>query len=145
MIAAETTSTTAKPHPVLEGKRALVVGIANQHSIAYGCARAFHELGAELAVTYLNDKAKPYVEPLAQELEAQVFMPLNVCTAGELEAVFERIKQHWGTMDILVHSIAFAQRKILREDCSSAPRRVLHRQWISPRIPLSEWRDWPLR
>jgi len=101
------------PHQVLKGKQALVVGIANEHSIAYGCARAFHELGAELAVTYLNDKAKPYVEPLAQELEAQVFMPLNVSTAGEVEAVFERIKQHWGAIDILVHSIAFAPKKDL--------------------------------
>jgi len=114
MITAETTNTTIMHHPVLEGKRALVVGIANQHSIAYGCARAFRELGAELAVTYLNDKAKPYVEPLAQELEAQVFMPLNVSTVGELEAVFERIKQHWGTMDILVHSIAFAPKNDLQ-------------------------------
>ena len=69
MITAEATRGTTIHHPVLDGKRALVVGIANEHSIAYGCARAFHELGAELAVTYLNDKAKPYVEPLAQEVE----------------------------------------------------------------------------
>src|SRR3982751_3786312 len=77
----------------LEGKRGLIVGIANDQSIAWGCARAFRAFGAELAVTYLNDKAKKFVEPLARELEAQIFMPLDVNAAGQMEAVFERINK----------------------------------------------------
>ena len=96
--------------PVLEGKKALIVGIANDSSIAYGCARAFHELGAELAITYLNDKAKPHVEPLAREVEAQIFAPLDVSRPGELEALFKRIKKEWGHIDIMVHSIASADK-----------------------------------
>jgi enoyl-[acyl-carrier protein] reductase I len=71
-------------------------------------------LGAEVAVTYLNAKAKPYVEPLAKELEANIFMPLDVSTAGELEAVFKRIEKEWGQLDILVHSIAFAPKEDLQ-------------------------------
>jgi enoyl-[acyl-carrier protein] reductase I len=102
------------PQPVLKGKKALVVGIANEHSIAWGCARAFHELGAELAITYLNDKAKPYVEPLAQSVRAPIVMPLNVSASGELEAVFTRIDQLWGSLDIVVHAIAFAPKDDLR-------------------------------
>jgi enoyl-[acyl-carrier protein] reductase I len=75
-----------QPHnPILAGKKALVVGIANEHSIAYGCASAFRSLGADLAITYLNEKAKPYVEPLARKLEAPIFMPLDVERSGELE------------------------------------------------------------
>jgi enoyl-[acyl-carrier protein] reductase I len=105
---------TEIPSPVMKEKKALVVGIANEHSIAYGCARAFRELGAEVAVTYLNAKAKPYVEPLAKELEANIFMPLDVSTAGELEAVFKRIEKEWGHLDILVHSIAFAPKEDLQ-------------------------------
>ena len=98
------------PDPVLDGKKALVVGIANEHSIAYGCARAFHELGANLAITYLNEKAKGYVEPLAKDVEASIFMPLNVAEAGELEALFDRIGSEWGKLDILVHSIAWGPK-----------------------------------
>ena len=108
--------------PVLNNKKALVVGIANEHSIAYGCARAFHELGAELAVTYLNDKAKPHVEPLATGLEAAMLMPLDVAKPGELEAVFDRIGSKWGHLDILVHSIAYAPKEDLQDgllNCSS--------------------------
>ncbi|MGD2000626.1 MAG: enoyl-ACP reductase FabI [Desulfobacterales bacterium] len=105
---------TEIPSPVMKEKKALVVGIANEHSIAYGCARAFRELGAEVAVTYLNAKAKPYVEPLAKELETKIFMPLDVSTAGELEAVFKRIEKEWGQLDILVHSIAFAPKDDLQ-------------------------------
>jgi enoyl-[acyl-carrier protein] reductase I len=102
------------PRPVLKGKKALVVGIANEHSIAYGCASAFHELGAELAITYLSEKAKAYVEPLARKLEAPIFMPLDVSRPGELEAVFERVGKHWGSLDILVHSIAWAPKDDLQ-------------------------------
>ncbi|MCG3200744.1 MAG: Enoyl-[acyl-carrier-protein] reductase [NADH] FabI [Gammaproteobacteria bacterium] len=100
--------------PVLAGKKALVVGIANEHSIAYGCASAFRELGAELAITYLNEKAKGYVEPLATALQAPMFLPLDVSKPGELEAVFERIAKDWGTLDILVHSIAWAPKDDLQ-------------------------------
>lgn len=108
--------------PVLEGKKALIVGIANDSSIAYGCARAFHELGAELAITYLNDKAKPHVEPLAREVEARIFAPLDVSRPGELEALFKRIKKEWGHIDIMVHSIASANKEDIKAgllECSA--------------------------
>lgn len=99
---------------LLEGKRGLVVGIANEHSIAWGCARAFRALGAELAITYLNDKAKKYVEPLYEVLEAPIFMPLDMREPGQLEAVFERIRKDWGHLDFLVHSIAFSPKEALQ-------------------------------
>ena len=102
------------PTPPLTGRKALVVGIANEHSIAYGCARAFHALGAELAVTYLNDKARPHVEPLATGLGAPLCLPLNVEQPGELEAVFDAVRQHWGRLDILVHSIASAKKEDIK-------------------------------
>ena len=97
----------------LKGKKALIVGIANEHSIAWGCARAFRALGAELAVTYLDERAKPYVEPLARELQAPIFMPLNVDLEGQTEKVFERIEKEWGELDILLHSIAFSPKEAL--------------------------------
>src|SRR6516162_90600 len=99
---------------LLEGKRGLVVGIANEQSIAWGCAKAFRAFGAELAVTYLNDKAKKYVEPLARELEAPILMPLDVRTPGQMEAVFERIGKDWGKLDFVVHSIAFSPKDALQ-------------------------------
>jgi enoyl-[acyl-carrier protein] reductase I len=108
--------------PVLTGHKALVVGIANDQSIAYGCAKAFRNAGAELAVTWLNDKARPHVEPLARELEAPITGELNVAQPGQLEAVFQQIRQRWGKIDILVHSIAFAPLEDLRGgllDCSA--------------------------
>jgi enoyl-[acyl-carrier protein] reductase I len=102
------------PHPVLKGAKAFVVGIANEHSIAYGCAKAFRELGADLALTYFNDKAKPYVEPLARALEAPLFIPLDFSQAGMLEAAVNRINEVWGRLDILVHSAAFAPKEDLQ-------------------------------
>jgi enoyl-[acyl-carrier protein] reductase I len=94
----------------LQGKKGLVVGIANDHSIAWGCASAFRAAGAELAVTWLNDKARPHVEPLAQRLEAPIRMPLDVEQAGQLEAVFEAVTATWGRLDFVLHSIAFAPK-----------------------------------
>jgi enoyl-[acyl-carrier protein] reductase I len=111
------------PRPALKGSRALVVGIANEHSIAYGCAKAFRELGAEVAITYLNEKARPYVEPLAKALEAPLFLPLDVSVDGQLEAVFDAISTKWGRLDIVVHSIAFAPKEDLQGgliNCSAA-------------------------
>jgi enoyl-[acyl-carrier protein] reductase I len=97
----------------LEGKKGLVVGIANDQSIAWGCAKAFRAFGAEVAVTYLNDKARPHVEPLAKALESPVFMPLDMRREGEDKAVFERIGEVWGELDFLVHSIAFSTKDAL--------------------------------
>ncbi|SDP16601.1 Enoyl-[acyl-carrier-protein] reductase [NADH] [Filomicrobium insigne] len=106
---------------LLKEKKALVTGIANEHSIAWGCAKAFRAFGADLAVTYLNDKTKQYVTPLAEEMEASIFMPLNVHNEGELEAVFDAIEKKWGKLDIMLHSIAFAPKADLQGrvvDCS---------------------------
>ncbi|QWT45335.1 enoyl-ACP reductase FabI [Azospira inquinata] len=105
----------------LNGKKGLVVGVANNHSIAYGCAKAFNICGAELAITYLNDKAEPHVRPLAELLAAPLILPLDVEQEGQLEAVFEAIKEKWGHLDFLVHSIAFAPKEDLHGrvvDCS---------------------------
>lgn len=98
----------------LDGKKGLVIGIANEHSIAYGCARAFRTLGADLAVTYLNDKARPYVEPLAKTVDAELFLPCDVMVEGELESVFAAVRERWGRLDFAVHSIAFAPREDLQ-------------------------------
>ena len=108
--------------PLLEGKQGLIVGIANDQSIAWGCARAFRALGAELAITYLNEKAKKFVEPLARELAAPIFMPLDVRTDGQMEAVFERIRKEWGRLDFLVHSIAFSPKDALGGRVVDVPR-----------------------
>lgn len=107
----------------LAGKRALVIGIANDHSIAWGCARAFRDQGAEVAVTYLNDRAAPHVRPLAEALSAPIFLPLDVTREAEAEALFDAIAAHWGGLDILLHSIAFAPADDLHGrvvDCSPA-------------------------
>lgn len=106
----------------LSGKRGLVVGIANAESIAYGCARAFRDAGAELAITYLNAKSEPHVRPLADALDASIFVPCDVREPGQLEAVFATIEREWGRLDFLLHSIAFAPREDLHAsliDCSS--------------------------
>lgn len=105
----------------LTGKRGLVVGIANEQSIAYGCARAFRNAGADLALTYLNEKSEKYVRPIAEALDAPIFMPLNVEYPEQMEAVFSAIRHQWGRLDFLVHSIAFAPREDLHGrvvDCS---------------------------
>jgi enoyl-[acyl-carrier protein] reductase I len=98
---------------LLEGKRGLIVGIANENSIAWGCAKAFRAFGAELAVTYLNDKAKKYVEPLATVLEAPIMLPLDARVPGQMEAVFEAVAKTWGKLDFVVHSIAFSPKEAL--------------------------------
>jgi enoyl-[acyl-carrier protein] reductase I len=108
---------------LLAGRKGLVVGIANPHSIAYGCARMLRACGAELAVTWLNDKARPHVEPLAIELGATLAMPLDVEQAGAMEAVFDTLRERWGRLDFVLHSIAFAPAVDLhgRVTDSSAP------------------------
>lgn len=92
----------------LQGKRGLVVGIANDHSIAWGCAQAFKAAGAELAVTYLNEKALKFVQPLADEVGASMLLPLDIEDDAQLEALFAEIDAKWGGLDFILHSIAFA-------------------------------------
>ena len=106
----------------LSGKRGLVVGIANEHSIAAGCAQMFRAAGAELAITYLNETAEPFVRAVAQTLPAALIMACDVSVPGQLEAVFERIKREWGKLDFVLHSIAFAPAADLHAslvDCSA--------------------------
>ncbi|CUW37462.1 Enoyl-[acyl-carrier-protein] reductase [NADH] 1 [Magnetospirillum sp. XM-1] len=105
----------------LRGKKGLVIGIANDQSIAYGCARHCHAYGAELAITYLNEKSDKYVRPLAEQMFAPIYMPCDVREDGQLEAVFKAIEEKWGRLDFVIHSIAYANRDDLHgrvTDCS---------------------------
>ena len=106
----------------LDGQKALIVGIANENSIAYGCAKTLHDMGADLAITYLNEKAEKYVRPLAEGLGAEIILPLNVQDHAQHDAVFRAIRDRWGRLDTLLHSIAFAPRDDLHGrvvDCSA--------------------------
>ena len=108
---------------LLKSKKGLIVGIANRNSIAYGCAEVLHGAGAELAVTYLNAKAEPFVRPLAEGLGSPIVVPCDVRERGQLEAVFSRIQKEWGRLDFLLHSIAYAPKEDLHSritDCSQA-------------------------
>jgi len=105
----------------LNGRKGLVVGIANEHSLAWAAAQHFRNAGADLAITYLNQKAKPFVEPLAQEVEAPLFLPCDVSVPGQLEAVFSAIEKEWGRLDFILHAVAWARKEDLHgrlTDCS---------------------------
>lgn len=106
----------------LQGKKGLVVGIANEHCIAWGCARAFRTAGADLALTWFNNKARQHVEPLARQLDAAIAMPLDVEQSEQLEAVFAAISQQWGRLDFLLHSIAFAPKSDLHGRVADSSR-----------------------
>jgi enoyl-[acyl-carrier protein] reductase I len=106
---------------MLEGKRGLIVGVANEHSIAFGAAAKLRGFGADIALTYLNEKSKRFVEPLAEQIEAKLLLPLDVQEPGQMEAVFKRLEHEWGQLDFVIHSIAFAPREDLHGrviDCS---------------------------
>lgn len=107
----------------LRGKRGLVVGIANEHSIAAGCAEVFAASGATLAATYLNEKAEPFVRKVTDCLPCPLVLPCDVRVPGQLEAVFARVQAEWRRLDFLLHSIAFAPKDDLHgrvTDCSAA-------------------------
>lgn len=106
----------------LKGRKGLVVGIANEHSLAWAAAKHFRNAGADLAITYLNDRAKPHVAPLAHEADSELFLPCDVATPGELEAVFDKMRTKWGRLDFMLHSIAWARKEDLHgrlTDCSA--------------------------
>ncbi len=108
---------------MLKGKKGLIVGVANADSIAFGCAAKLRAFGADIALTYLNEKSKQYVEPLAKQIDSSLLMPLDVAKPGEMKAVFEKIEAEWGKLDFVIHSIAFAPKDDLHGrivDCSQA-------------------------
>ena len=106
----------------LHDHKALVVGVANDQSIAWGCAKALRDQGADLAITYLNARAESHVRPLAESIGASLILPLDVSVPGELEAVFDQITARWGRLDTVLHSIAFCPKEDLHGrviDCSA--------------------------
>ncbi len=120
------TNTNLAPNSIrlldMTGRKGLVVGIANEHSLAWAAARNCHAAGADLALTYLNDKARPFVTPLAQSISAPILLPCDVTHDGQLEAVFESVAKTWGRLDFLVHAIAWAPANDLHgrlTDCSA--------------------------
>ncbi len=107
----------------LQGKKGLIVGICNDRSIAYGCARILREAGAEIAVTHADEKTANYSHPLAEKLQASLFLPCDVQSDAQMEQVFAEIRHHWGKLDFLLHSVAFAPGADLHgrvADCSRA-------------------------
>ena len=100
----------------LAGKRALILGIASNRSIAWGIAQAMRREGAELAFTYQNDKLRPRVEKMAAELDSTLTFPCEVEQDSEIDALFEALRQHWDGLDIIVHSVAYAPREALKGD-----------------------------
>lgn len=125
---------------LLEGKRGLIVGIANENSIAWGCAKAFRAFGAELAVTYHNDKARKYVEPLARELNAPIVMPLEVNSPGQMEAVFRRITEILASLILFSTRLPFHQKMRCRAASWTFQRRVFSKPWMCPAGPSFAWR-----
>jgi enoyl-[acyl-carrier protein] reductase I len=106
----------------LRGRKALIVGVANKESLAWWAARHIKDAGADIAMTYLNDKAKRYVAPLADELSAELLLPCDVAVPGQLDAVFDTIRNTWGKLDIVFHAIAWARKEDLHgrlTDCSA--------------------------
>ncbi len=99
---------------LLKGKKALIVGIANDNSIAFGCAKMLKKAGADLAITYLNEKAKPFVDKIADELKPSIYMPCDVTSTHDVTNLFNEVRSQWQEMDILIHSIAFAPKKDLQ-------------------------------
>src|SRR5207342_2104438 len=97
----------------MSGKRALIVGVATDRSIAWGIAQAMHREGAELAFSYVNDKMKERVEPLAHSIGSRLTMPLDVTIDGQLESAFEVLQRAWGQLDIVVHAVAYAPREAI--------------------------------
>jgi enoyl-[acyl-carrier protein] reductase I len=126
------------PNPPLAGARVLVVGVANEDSIAWGCARAFREMGAEIALTYLNDKALPYVEPLARQVEAPILMPLDVEDDAQMDALFAH-RGRMGATRFVMHSVAFAPKADLQGGLLNSSAAGFARAMdVSP--PSSAWR-----
>jgi len=107
---------------LLKGKIAAVFGVANERSIAWAIARALHAEGAELAFNFVGEALERRVRPLAQELHAKIVLPCDVTSDEQIRAFFQAVKAHYGGLDILIHSLAFADRKDLQGDYVSTSR-----------------------
>ena len=99
---------------LMDGKRGLIMGVANDHSIAWGIAKMLSEHGAKLAFTYQGDALLKRVKPLAEQVGSSFLMPCDVENITSVDAVFDQIKQQWGTMDFLVHAVAFSDKSELK-------------------------------
>jgi enoyl-[acyl-carrier protein] reductase I len=114
----------------MSGKRALIVGVASDRSIAWGIAQAMHAQGAQLAFTYVNEKFKERVQPLAESLGSKLVVPMDVTSDAEIDAAFAAIKQAWGSLDVVVHAVAYAPREALAggfvESTSREAFRIAH-------------------
>jgi enoyl-[acyl-carrier protein] reductase I len=114
----------------LSGKRAFIVGLATERSIAWGIAQAMHREGAELAFSYVNDKMKDRVQPLAHSIGSKLTMPLDVSSDDQVDSAFELLKREWGQLDIVVHAVAFATREAVAggfvESTSREAFRIAH-------------------
>ena len=122
----------------LSGRRGLVVGVANADSLAWSATRHFRNAGAELAMTYYNEKARSFVAPLAEEVQAQL-LPCNVLEEGQLEAVFDALRDRWGRLDFVFHSIASARKEDRRAAWPTARASGSPRRCWCPATPLSAW------
>ncbi len=101
-------------HPIMHRKRGLIMGVANDHSIAWGIASELHKHGAELAFTYQGDAFGKRLAPLAESVGSKMLLPCDVEDIASVDAVFEELKKSWGSIDFLVHSIAFADKNELK-------------------------------
>ena len=125
---------------ILAGKKGLIVGIANENSIAYGCASVLRDLGAEFAVTYLNQKAEKYVRPLADQLGSPLVLPLDVEQPGQMEAVFEAIRQQWGKLVSSFTPSSSARWTICTAASPTVRWRASSKRCACPATPSSKWR-----
>ena len=108
---------------ILAGKRALIIGVATERSIAWGIAQAMHAQGAELAFTYGAERLKDRVTPLAESVGSKIILPLDVTVDAQIEGVFSALQQQWGSLDILIHAVAFAPADALAGDFVSSTTR----------------------
>jgi enoyl-[acyl-carrier protein] reductase I len=99
---------------IMKGKKGLIVGVANDKSIAWGIAQALHREGAELAFTYLNESLKKRVTPLAEGIGSKLILPCDVGSDDDIKAVYKELEKEWGHLDFLVHSVAFANKDELK-------------------------------
>ena len=129
----------------LAGRKGLVVGIANEHSLAWAAAQHFRNAGAELGITYRNDKAKPFVEPLARKVDAAFILPCNVALPEQVDGLFAAIREKWGRLDFLFHAVAWHARTRLLAGLPTVRPSALRKPWSFHAIRLSEWHSSPSR